>query len=105
MIPHSLQIKNFLSYGAQPETVHFDPYHLICLSGKNGHGKSALLDAMTWAIWGIARKTLTSVKPDQGLLRLGQNQMMVMFEFSCNGQRYRIRREFILNHGKPYAQL
>ncbi|RTL07154.1 SMC family ATPase [Candidatus Dependentiae bacterium] len=105
MIPHSLFIKNFLSYGAKGEHVSFDPYHLICLSGKNGHGKSALLDALTWAIWGQARKTLQSVKPDQGLLRLGQSQMVVIVEFSCNGQRYRIRREYMYHHSKPYAQL
>lgn len=105
MIPHSLFIKNFLSYGSKGEHVSFDPYHLICLSGKNGHGKSALLDALTWAIWGQARKTLQSVKPDQGLLRLGQSQMVVIAEFSCNGQRYRIRREYMYHHSKPYAQL
>lgn len=105
MIPHSLFIKNFLSYGSKGEHVSFDPYHLICLSGKNGHGKSALLDALTWAIWGQARKTLQSVKPDQGLLRLGQSQMLVIAEFSCNGQRYRIRREYMNHHNKPYAQL
>lgn len=105
MIPHTLFIKNFLSYGSKGEHVSFDPYNLICLSGKNGHGKSALLDALTWAIWGHARKTLQSVKPDQGLLRLGQSQMVVIVEFSCNNQRYRIRREYMHHHNKPYAQL
>ncbi|HTM05665.1 MAG TPA: SMC family ATPase [Patescibacteria group bacterium] len=105
MIPHSLFIRNFLSYGDAGEHISFDPYHFICLSGKNGHGKSALLDALTWAIWGHARKTLQSVKPDQGLLRLGQSHMIVIAEFSCNGQRYRIRREYMQLHHKPYAQL
>lgn len=105
MVPHSLYIKNFLSYGSQGIQVQFDPYHLICLSGKNGHGKSALLDAMTWAVWGQARKTLTSVKPDQGLLHLGQSHMMVIFEFSCKGQQFRIKREYMHHHAKPYAQL
>ena len=50
MIPLKLQLKNFLSYGATVQTIDFSPYNLICLSGKNGHGKSALLDAITWAI-------------------------------------------------------
>jgi exonuclease SbcC len=105
MIPHKLQLKNFLSYGSTLQTIDFGTYHLICLSGKNGHGKSALLDAMTWAVWGQARKTNTSVKADQGLLRLGQTQMMVIFDFECNGQRYRIRREYMQTHGKSYAVL
>ncbi len=57
MIPLKIQIKNFLSYGPETQTIDFQNYNLICLSGKNGHGKSALLDAITWALWGQARKT------------------------------------------------
>ena len=95
MIPTQLQIKNFLSYGSQIQTIDFEPHHLICLSGKNGHGKSALLDAITWAIWGNARKTTGASKADDGLLRLGQTHMMVSLECICNDTRYRIRREYI----------
>ncbi|MCX5925670.1 MAG: SMC family ATPase, partial [Candidatus Dependentiae bacterium] len=105
MIPLTLQIKNFLSYGPELQTVNFGPYPLICLSGKNGHGKSALLDAITWALWGQARKTLGMVKPDQGLLRLGQTHMMVIFDFELGGSTYRVRREFSVTYGKPTAQL
>ncbi|MEX0672018.1 MAG: SMC family ATPase, partial [Candidatus Babeliales bacterium] len=105
MIPLRLHLKNFLSYGADLQAIDFEPYHLICLSGKNGHGKSALLDAMTWAIWGQARKQSGTAKADEGLLRLGQKQMIVILDFIFNGQAYRIRREFTLTHGKPYAVL
>jgi len=94
MIPLKMQIKNFLSYGADVQTIDFEPYQLICLSGKNGHGKSALLDAMTWALWGQARKLSGVAKANDGLLRLGQKQMMVTFVFSCNGQQYQICREY-----------
>jgi DNA repair protein SbcC/Rad50 len=105
MIPHTLHIKNFLSYGPETQTIEFAPHKLICLSGKNGHGKSALLDAITWALWGTARKTLTSVKPDEGLLHLGQTQMFVMLDFELNGVMYRVRREFLNTYGKPYANV
>ncbi len=105
VIPHKIQLKNFLSYGSELQTIDFTPYHLICLSGKNGHGKSALLDAITWALWGQARKTAGTIKADQGLLRLGQTQMLVIFDFEFNGQLYRIRREFMQTYGKPYATL
>ncbi|MEX0940907.1 MAG: AAA family ATPase, partial [Candidatus Babeliales bacterium] len=94
MIPLKLQIKNFLSYGSKLQTIDFGPYPLICLSGKNGHGKSALLDAMTWAIWGQARKTSGTSKPDAHLLRLGQTSMLVIFDFLFNNQTYRVKREF-----------
>ncbi len=101
MIPVSLTLQNFLSYGSQPHTVEFGPYKLICLSGKNGHGKSALLDALTWALWGQARKTTGTAKPDEGLLRLGQTDMVVSLDFIFNGQYYRVRRLFSTKYGKP----
>jgi exonuclease SbcC len=105
MIPIKIQIKNFLSYGNELQTIDFSPYHLLCLSGKNGHGKSALLDAITWAIWGQARKTSNTAKADHGLLRLGQTHMLVILDFECNNIHYRIRREFALTYGKPYAAI
>ncbi len=105
MIPHKLQLKNFLSYGPQLQTIDFSGHSLICLSGKNGHGKSALLDAMTWAVWGQARKVIGAAKADQGLLRLGQTQMVVIFDFEFNGTLYRIRREYMETFNKPIASL
>jgi len=105
MIPHKLQLKNFLSYGTELQTIDFTPHRLIYLSGRNGHGKSALLDAITWALWGQARKITNAVKPDQGLLRLGQTHMIVIFDFELNGQLYRVRREFEITNNKPVAHL
>jgi DNA repair protein SbcC/Rad50 len=103
MIPLRLSIKNFVSYGLQE--INFEPYHLICLAGKNGHGKSALLDALTWAIWGQARKTAGSSKADEGLLRLGQTHMMVTLDVLCNSSCYRIKREYTLQAQKSYSSL
>lgn len=105
MIPLILQLKNFLSYGPDIQTIDLSTYPLICLSGKNGHGKSALLDAITWALWGQARKVAGNAKADQGLLRLGQTQMMVSLDFEFNHQIYRVRREFAVTYGKPLAAL
>lgn len=97
MIPLKLQIKNFLSYGPTLQSIDFGPYPLICLNGKNGHGKSALLDAITWAVWGQARKISGVAKADAHLLRLGQTNMMVIFDFVFNNNTYRVKREFTLS--------
>lgn len=105
MIPRKLQIKNFLSYGPEIQTIDFSTYNLICLSGKNGHGKSALLDAITWALWGQARKVSDTAKPDENLLRLGQTQMLVILDFEFNQQLYRVRREYVKTYGKPITAL
>jgi len=99
MIPLKLHLKNFVSYGSTVQTINFEPYQLICLSGKNGHGKSALLDALTWVMWGQARKTSGMNKADEAVLRLGQTHVMVSLDFLCNNQIYRIRREYsVLAH-------
>ena len=103
MIPLKIEIKNFLSYGPEAQTIDFQPYHLICLSGKNGHGKSALLDAITWAIWGHARKTTGTSKADEGLVHLGQKHMLVIIEFQVGQHTYKIRREYIKGQSKAFS--
>ncbi len=105
MIPLRLQIKNFLSYGSPAQTINFEPYHLICLSGKNGHGKSALLDAITWALWGQARKVGGAARAEEGLLRLGHSYMLVALDFESNKQQYRVRREFSFEGSKAQTHL
>jgi DNA repair protein SbcC/Rad50 len=105
MIPLKVEIKNFLSYGPNIQIIDFKDYHLICFSGKNGHGKSALLDAITWCIWGQARKVSGTAKADVGLLHLGQTQMMVSVEFEFNKDTYRVRREFFKTYGRDISSL
>ena len=105
MIPRIIELKNFLSYGETIEKIDFSNHDLICLSGKNGNGKSALLDALTWAIWGQARKITGATKADEGLLRLGQTRMMVSAEFEFGAQIYRVRREYAKTYGKPFTAL
>ena len=55
MIPLTLNVRNFMCYTTAHEPLHFDGIHVAVLTGDNGHGKSALLDAITWALWGRAR--------------------------------------------------
>ncbi len=88
MIPVRLSLRNFLSYGENVEPLDFTRFHVACLSGRNGHGKSALLDAITWVLWGQAR-----VASADDLVRLHQNSMEVEFEFDLEGQRYRVTRK------------
>ncbi len=90
MRPIQLQLRNFLSYGEGLSPLRFDGMHVVCLSGPNGHGKSALLDAITWALWGRAR-----TRSDDDLIRHGSTEMLVDMEFALEDQRYRVRRERI----------
>lgn len=96
MIPVKLALKNFLSYGEDVPPLDFTQFHIACLSGNNGQGKSALLDALTWAVWGEGRKASQEKKADNSLLRIGQKDMQVEFVFDLERDRYRIIRTFSL---------
>ena len=94
MVPVRLRLRNFLSYGDAAPVLDFEGFHVACLSGGNGQGKSALLDAITWALWGEARKSQDSRKPDEQLLRVGAREMEVDFEFSLGGALHRVVRRY-----------
>ena len=89
MIPILLTLKNFMSYGEEPTTLPFAGLHVACLSGDNGNGKSALLDAMTYALWGKTRATGIGGITDDDLIHIGSDEMEVRFEFALSGQTYR----------------
>ncbi len=61
MIPSKLKLKNFMCYRGTTETLDFDQFDVACITGDNGNGKSALLEAITWVIWG---KTKVLVSKD-----------------------------------------
>lgn len=86
MRPLELIIKNFLAYREQVR-LSLDGVHVACLTGANGAGKSSLLDAITWALWGKARAS----DKDQ-LLHIGQNEMLVALTFEQSGYCYQVQR-------------
>jgi len=88
MVPIKLALRNFMCYRDNVPPLYFEGFHVACVCGDNGHGKSALLDAITWALWGEAR-----AKSDDDLIHLGQSEMDVEFEFSVGQNRYRVLRK------------
>ena len=88
MIPKLLNVRNFMSYTDVHEPLCFDGLHVAVLTGDNGHGKSALLDAITWALWGRAR-----AKSVDELIHTGASEMEVEFEFELDNQQYRVIRK------------
>ena len=83
-----------MSYGTEAPVLDSEGFHVVCLSGNNGQGKSALLDALTWALWGRARKTVGCLNPAPDLLRTSEREMSVEFEFDVEGDRYRVLRTY-----------
>ena len=94
MIPLTLSLRNFLSYGEGVPPLDFTQFRIACLTGDNGHGKSALLDGITYALWGEARKQQGERKADEGLCRIGASEMRVEFDFSLDDDHYRVIRSW-----------
>ncbi len=85
MIPIQLHISGFLSY-REPADLNFNSFDLACISGQNGAGKSSLLDAMTWNLFGQARG-----KSDN-IINLGAKAAEVSLTFEYEGNIYRVQR-------------
>ncbi|MEM6252726.1 MAG: AAA family ATPase [Cyanobacteria bacterium P01_D01_bin.156] len=85
MIPKRLTLINFLSY--RDVTLDFSGLHVACICGANGAGKSSLLEAMGWVVWGHSR-----VATDDDVIHLGAKEVKVEFLFEHQGQVYRILR-------------
>jgi len=90
MIPLRLTLSNFLCYRENVPTLDFSGLHVACLCGANGHGKSALLDSITWALWGKARG-----KIQDEMISYGADECRVELDFSSRGQEYRVIRSHV----------
>ena len=87
MIPLHLRIAGFLSY-RDPIEVDFNSFELACISGHNGAGKSSLLDAFTWSLFGEARGKGTDI------ININQDVKAaeVALTFKYEGNIYRVQR-------------
>ncbi|HCB23001.1 TPA: hypothetical protein DEP06_04255 [Candidatus Daviesbacteria bacterium] len=95
MIPVSLKLANFTSYGDKVPELDFRKFKLGAISGPNGAGKSSLLDAITWCLWGWSRAG------DSGddLIHLGAKEMFVEFSFELDSHIFIVKRQRNLSHG------
>ena len=94
MIPLLLTVENFMCYREDVPSLNLEPVHIACISGDNGYGKTALLDAITWAIWGKAR-----AKTQDELVNVARNTMFVELDFFAGESRYRVTRTYTKGRG------
>ena len=103
MIPLKLSVRNFLCYRDNVPTLDLEGVHIACLCGDNGHGKTALLDAITWCLWGQAR---TGGRNHDALITHGEDECRVELDFQARGQNYRaIRRRRRSGRGQTQVDL
>ncbi|MDA0815694.1 MAG: SMC family ATPase [Chloroflexi bacterium] len=90
MKPIRLEIRGFTAF-REPAVIEFEGRRLFVITGPTGAGKSSLLDAMTWALFGQVPRVGRSVGE---LLAQGEREMSAMFDFSVHGQTYRVARRY-----------
>lgn len=95
----NLNLHNFLSYA--DEEVDFSGVDLAAIVGANGAGKSSLIDALSWGLFGEGR---TSQANDY--LRQGTDEGRVEVTFSLGDESYRvIRARSSAGRGKTLLEL
>ena len=85
MIPITLTLSGFLSYRDKVE-IDFTSFDLACIAGRNGAGKSSILDAITWSLFGQARQRGEAVVNTQS------ESAEVVFVFQYESNLYRVQR-------------
>lgn len=85
MIPIKLSLVGFTSY-REPVQIDFSGFDLACISGSNGSGKSSLLDAITYALYGKARVQ------NEAIINTTCERAEVSLDFEYEGQVYRVTR-------------
>ncbi len=85
----SIKWKNFLSTGNVFTAINLNTRGTTLVVGENGAGKSTILDALTFALFG---KTFRNINKPQLLNTITRKDLQVEVEFSVGTTRYRILR-------------
>ena len=85
----SVSWKNFLSTGNSPNKVLLNKSQTTLIIGKNGEGKSTILDALCFSLFG---KPFRNVNKGQLVNSINGKGCLVEVEFDINGKEYKIIR-------------
>jgi len=84
-----LRYKNFLSTGNQFTEINFTNSPTTLVIGNNGSGKSTMLDALTFSLFG---KSFRGVNKPQLINSINEKDCMVEIEFKIGSINWKIRR-------------
>ena len=85
----SVQWQNFLSTGNSPNKVLLNKSTTTLIIGKNGEGKSTILDALCFSLFG---KPFRNINKGQLVNSINGKKCVVEVEFDVNGKEYVIKR-------------
>lgn len=85
----SISWKNFLSTGNSPNKVLLNKSNTTLIIGRNGEGKSTILDALCFSLFG---KPFRDINKGQLVNSINQKNCLVEIEFSIGATEYRVLR-------------
>ncbi len=85
-----LSLEGFTSFRSR-QTLDFSNLDLFAITGPTGAGKTSLLDAITFALYGHVARFGKDAKASE-LVSLGSQNLKVSFRFSVRGIEYRVCR-------------
>lgn len=86
---HRISYRNFLSTGNIPNVVELSKHNTTLITGKNGFGKSTIMDALTYVLFG---KPFRNVNKPQLVNSINQKNMLVEVDFEVAGKKYTVKR-------------
>lgn len=92
-----LELENFTSFRSR-QTLNFSELDLFAITGPTGAGKTSLLDAITFALYGNVARFGKDAKANQ-IVSQGKDNLRVSFRFEVRGVEYRVTRSW-RNRGK-----
>ncbi len=91
MRPLKLEIEGFTVY-KKPQTIDFEKLNFFVIQGKTGSGKTSIVDAITYALYGKVPRYGSARNTTSLVLSKGSNKLRVALEFSVAGKRFKIER-------------
>lgn len=98
MIIESLKIVNFLSH--EDTEINFEQGVNI-ITGKNGAGKTGVLDAIKFALFAESRNN----EKNNELIKNGKNYFEITLNFNINGEHFEVYRHFGVKKAKNAERL
>ena len=90
MRPSSLHVEGFTCFRDPQDVLDFGTLSLFAISGPTGAGKSSILDAITFALYGYVPRLGKQGISDA--VSLGRDRMAVRLEFVVGDRQFRVGR-------------
>ncbi len=88
----TLEIENFMPY-REPVTLDFRDLSLFAIVGETGSGKSSVVDAICYALYGRIPRIRTENGQRENIISRGAKQFHVALTFDLGGAAYRVVRQ------------